>query len=83
MGWETIEKKIERILDRNEPITDGAPILYQRRDEGVKAECDIRTNKWDLAERVSVASAKHQAALRVSLQGKKEQKPIDGTSTTE
>lgn len=47
---ESIEEKIARITENSEPITDGAPIVYTKRSEGVKPEFDIRTDKWDLAQ---------------------------------
>lgn len=46
---ETIEQKVERIITNNEPITDGAPIIYQERDEGVAPSYDIRTDRMDMA----------------------------------
>lgn len=44
---ETIEMRIERIVNNNEPITDGAPKIFTERAEGVVAEYDVRTDKWD------------------------------------
>ena len=46
---ETIEEKISRIVNNNEPITDGAPIIYTERKDGVLPEYDIRTDRWDIA----------------------------------
>lgn len=46
---ETIEKKIRRIINNKEPITDGAPLIYTERNEGVKPEFDIRTDRWEIA----------------------------------
>lgn len=46
---ETIENKIRRITTNKEPIKDGAPIIYTPRSEGVRAEFDIRTDRFDLA----------------------------------
>jgi hypothetical protein len=46
---ETIEQKVERIVNNNEPITDGAPIMYTERKDGVPAGHDIRTDRWDVA----------------------------------
>ena len=40
---ETLIKKIQRILDENEPLTDGAPMIYTPMEEGVKPEYNIRT----------------------------------------
>lgn len=46
---ETLIKKIQRILDENEPLTDGAPMIYTPKQEGVRDDCNIRTDKWELA----------------------------------
>lgn len=46
---ETLIKKIQRILDENEPLTDGAPMIYTPKQAGVRADCNVRTDKWALA----------------------------------
>ena len=46
---ETLIKKIRRILDENEPLTDGAPMIYTPKQAGVRDDCNIRTDKWVLA----------------------------------
>lgn len=46
---ETIETKVRRIVDNKEPITDGAPIVYTERKDGVLPQYDIRTDRWDMA----------------------------------
>jgi hypothetical protein len=46
---ETLIKKIQRILDENEPLTDGAPMIYTPKQAGVREDCNIRTDKWALA----------------------------------
>lgn len=46
---ETIEEKMDRIVNNNEPISDGAPLIYTERKEGVMPEYDIRADKWDIA----------------------------------
>lgn len=48
---ETIEQKVTRIVQTNEPISDGAPIIYTEKKDGVLPEYDIRTDKWDIAQR--------------------------------
>ena len=32
---ESIEEKVKRITENNEPIADGAPIIYTNREDGV------------------------------------------------
>lgn len=46
---ERIEEKMDRIINNNEPISDGAPILYTDRKDGVREEYNIRADKWDIA----------------------------------
>lgn len=46
---ENILTKVRRILDENEPLTDGAPLIYTPKADGVKPEFDIRTDKWQIA----------------------------------
>ena len=46
---ECIEKKVQRIMNENEPIEDGAPIIFQERGDGVKPEFNIRTDRWEIA----------------------------------
>lgn len=46
---ERIEEKIGRIINNKEPIKDGAPLIYTERKDGVKAEFDIRTDRWAIA----------------------------------
>lgn len=54
---ESIEEKVRRIVEEKEPIKDGAPIIYTELKDGVKAEFNIRTDKWivaiDAMEKVS------------------------------
>lgn len=46
---ETIEMKIERIVNNKEPIKDGAPIIFTERKDGVLASYNIRTDRFDIA----------------------------------
>ena len=46
---ETIEVKIMRIVNNNEPIKDGAPLIYQERKDGVQPDYNIRTDRWEHA----------------------------------
>lgn len=46
---ERIEDKVNRILNNNEPIKDGAPIIYTERKDGVRPEYDIRTDRFEVA----------------------------------
>lgn len=46
---ETLIKKCQRILDEGEPLNDGAPMIYTPKQAGVKPECNVRTDKWEIA----------------------------------
>lgn len=61
---ESIEDKVRRITENNEPITDGAPIIYTNRDDGVLPAYNIRTDRWDIAQQAM--DAVNQANLAKS-----------------
>ena len=46
---ESIENKVCRIVNNGEPISDGAPLIYTERKDGVKEEYNIRTDRFDIA----------------------------------
>ena len=58
---ESIENKVRRITENNEPITDGAPIIYTNREDGVLPAYNIRTDRWDIAQ--AAMDAVNQANL--------------------
>lgn len=47
---EYIEEKVRRITENNEPIEDGAPIIYTERKDGINPAYNIRTDRWDIAQ---------------------------------
>lgn len=47
---ESIEQKIRRTTQGGEPIEAISPMIYTERKEGVRAETNIRTDKWDIAQ---------------------------------
>lgn len=83
MEGETIETKIARIMDRNEPIGEESPIIYQARKEGVKPEYDIRADKWDIANDAMTAVNKSKITQRATLYAKKSEgsEPVGDTSS--
>ncbi|MEM1986717.1 MAG: hypothetical protein QXQ24_08275 [Nitrososphaeria archaeon] len=46
---ESIETKVNRILINKEPITDGAPLIYTKRQDGVLPGYNIRTDRFEVA----------------------------------
>lgn len=71
---ESIEKKIQRIVNENEPIEDGAPIIFQERAEGVKPEFNIRTDRWEVA----IEAMDKVSAEELSEYTKSQEKPGEG-----
>lgn len=47
---ESIEKKIDRMTQTQEPIGETAPIVYTTKTEGIIPAYDIRTDKWEIAQ---------------------------------
>jgi hypothetical protein len=81
---EPIELKIERILNNNEPITDGAPEIFTERKDGVVSAYNIRTDRWEIAcdgmsqvEKSITAKREHKAKKKEEEKPKKETKVID------
>lgn len=46
---ESIEMKVERIVNNKEPIKDGAPKIYTERKDGVPPGYNIRTDRFEVA----------------------------------
>lgn len=96
---ERLEEKINRILNNKEPITDGSPVIYTERKDGVMPAYDIRTDRFEVAVEAMSAVQKSQMAKRENRQKPigeeakenmaKEQKneggtqPLPGTTGTE
>lgn len=59
---ESIETKVRRIVENNEPITDGAPIIYTNREDGVLPGYNIRTDRWEIAQDTMDAIAQQNIA---------------------
>ena len=58
---ETIENRIERVLNNQEPITDKAPFIETEIQEGVIPMYDIRTDPFDMALDELTAVHEHSA----------------------
>lgn len=64
---ERIEEKIKRITQNNEPISDGAPLIYTERSEGTAAAYNIKTDRWDIALDAMDAVSKTMRAKRSNI----------------
>lgn len=85
---ETIEKKIRRIVNNNEPITDGAPLVYTDRKDGVQPAYDIRTDRFEIAvdamDKVHKSNAaKREAKAKANETTKTDEKPTIGQQAIE
>lgn len=61
---ERIEEKINRILNNKEPISDGAPIIYTARKDGVQPQYNVRTDRFEIAIDAMDKVAKSHIATR-------------------
>ena len=82
---ETIETKVERVTTQKEPITDGAPIIFTERKEGVLPEYDCRTDRFEIAIDAMDVIQKSAMAKRMNRVQQNEQKdggaePIQATT---
>ena len=83
---ESIEAKVKRITENNEPITDGAPIIYTNREDGVLPAYNIRTDRWDIAQQAmdavnqaNLAKSKNYGKIEQQEQNALESKEIGNT----
>lgn len=59
---ESLEQKINRIVNNKEPIKDGAPLIYTERKNGVNPAMDIRTDRFEVAiEKMDYVARSYQA----------------------
>ena len=61
---QSIELKMERILENKEPIEDGTPLIYTMRSDGVLPSYNIRTDRWEIAVEASGNIEKSYKAKR-------------------
>lgn len=82
---ESIEKKCARMIENNEPITDGAPLVYTERADGVRPEFNVRTDKWEIAQESmeKVSEAKKNKIKEKMAKGMPEGKEEPKTKETE
>ncbi|UCS96044.1 MAG: hypothetical protein [Microviridae sp.] len=75
---ETIEMKVARVVNNNEPITDGAPIIYTEKKDGVMPDYNVRTDRWDIA--IEAMDKVNKAEIAKSLESPKiPDKPEEGS----
>lgn len=67
---ETLETKIERMVNNKEPLNSEAPLIYTERKDGVQPAYDIRTDRFEVAIDATTAIAKSYKARREERQAK-------------
>lgn len=76
---ETIEMKVNRIVNNKEPITEpGVITTYTDRKDGVRPEMNIRTDRWELAIDAMDKVNADKLAKRTERQQKKDELKADG-----
>lgn len=85
---ESIENKVRRITENNEPITDGAPIIYTNREDGVLPAYNIRTDRWEIAQQAmdavnqaNLAKSKNYGKIDEPEKNALDSKEVGGTSS--
>ena len=76
---ESIEDKLERIIQQKEPIKDGAPLVFTERKMGVLPEYNIRTDRFEVAIEAMDAVQKSTIAKREAAMKAKEESAKGGT----
>ena len=81
---ESIEKKVSKLLENNEPITDGAPIIFTEKKDRVLPQYDIRTDKWDIAQSaMDLANASKIAKSKGMKKTEEQQQSTEQQKSTE
>lgn len=60
----SIEREIERAETSNQPIEATSPVIYTARKDGVRPEYDIRTDRFDIAQKAMDVVTKSYRAKR-------------------
>lgn len=83
---ESIEVKVQRIVENNEPISDGAPIIFTDRRDGVLPAYDIRTDRFELAidgmDYVAKSNLAKRADYFAQMDGDKGDDKVEPTQAT-
>ena len=72
---QSIEIKCAKLIENNEPITDGAPIIYTEKKDGVRPEFDIRTDRWEIAQSAMDLANASKIAKSKGIKNPEETKP--------
>lgn len=76
---ETIEAKLERILNNKDGISEGAELIYTTRADGVLPTTNVRTDRWELAIEAKDQQTKQYLAQREEREAAKQQSKEQST----
>lgn len=76
---ESIEDKLERIIQQKEPIKDGAPLVFTERKMGVLPEYNVRTDRFEVAIEAMDAVQKSTIAKREAAMKARENSGINNS----
>lgn len=62
---QTLEIKVERLMHEKSPLAEpGQPLIFEPREEGIRASTNIRTDRWEVAIEATDKIAKSYKARR-------------------
>lgn len=79
---ESIETKIARFMANKEPLEKGVNLIYQEREEGIKPQYDIRTDRFEIAIDATDKISKSFTARREEKGKAPEEQIIEKLETT-
>ena len=65
----SIEERMREATINGQPIESAAPLLYTDKKAGVLPEYDIRTDRWDIAQKTVDKVVRSQIAKSQSISG--------------
>ena len=74
---ESVEEYCRKATQTNQPIEGGAPVIYTPRKDGVLAEYNIRTDRWEIAQKAMDKAAKTYVAKRAEYDKPREEKETE------
>lgn len=81
---ENLEKRIERITNNGEPITDTSPLIYTERKDGVLPDYNIRTDRFEHAiDAMDRVDKMHKAKRAENLKNKETKTDSQNTTSLE
>ena len=79
---ESIESYCNRCTQTKQPVEGGAPIIFTARKDGVLAEYNIRTDRFEIAQNAMEKAAMSYQAKRADYINPKQEKQTEQTEET-